>query len=699
VRAVLAWIRLPGRALALTLLLVAVVIYAAQPYLLREQRGRGFDAMQRIWPRHAAAPGVLIVDVDEKSLKELGQWPWPRLLLARLVERIAASKPLVLGIDIVFAEPDRLSPPEIPSSVPGLPAPVVAALSALPSSDATLAEKIASVPTVLGVFPVDEDVTNSAGPHRAAPILQKGGSSAPFLIAHRAMLRSLPEIVRAARSEASLGVEPDDDGTVRSVPAAMVIGGNLVPSLAVEMLRVGARIPAITITTGHDGIGNLQLGSLSIPTDERGNAYLHFAYPVDQDISAVDVLKPDFDPRRLEGRIVLLAVTGLGLLDQKQTPLGPMQGATIHAQLIESMLAGTLLHRSRIARWAELGLILAAGAIVIAGLRYTRPWITGLGLAGVVMALIGSELGLFVFTGWLVDSLFAAETAILTFGVMLGGNFVAEQRERRRIAAQLELKRQAEARLDGEFAAARAIQMGILPLHFPAFRDRHDIDLYARIEPARDVGGDLFDFQLIDDTKLFFMIGDVSGKGIPAALFMAMTKEVIRDATARRDAIPDLVLGEANAKIGEASVNLAEGGANMMFVTAFAGLLDLGSGELVYASAGHDSPLVVGAGRKPRALLTAGGPPLGTADDFRFPLSRDRLENGETLLLYTDGVTEAQNAGGALYLSRRLVDCLASLSFNNAKAVIDAVFDDVSHFAAGAEQADDIALLGVRRVA
>jgi sigma-B regulation protein RsbU (phosphoserine phosphatase) len=241
--------------------------------------------------------------------------------------------------------------------------------------------------------------------------------------------------------------------------------------------------------------------------------------------------------------------------------------------------------------------------------------------------------------------------------------------------------------------------MGLLPLHFPAFPDRSEIDIYARIEPARNVGGDLFDFQLIGRNQIFFMIGDVSGKGIPAALFMAMTKEVIRDATARHGAAPDRVLAEASAKIGAASNNMAEDGANMMFVTAFAGLLDLVSGDILYSSAGHDSPLVIMAGRQPRELATEGGPPLGTVDDFRYPLSRDRLEVGATLLLYTDGVTEAQNAGGALYTGHRLVECLATASGDDARAVVDIVFEDLSRFVGAAEQADDITLLGIRWLA
>ena len=701
--AIPAWLRTPGRTVALIVLAVATLAYVVGPYLLREQRNRGFDAMQRIWPRAVDQPQVAIVDVDEESLRQFGQWPWPRALVADLIERIAACKPPVLGVDIVFAEPDRLSAPQIHNSLPNLPAAVIAALSELPSSDDILAQKIAEVPTVLGIAPTDEPagvgVQALFGPHRATPIVQKGGDPNPFLNSHRSMIRSLPEIVRAARSEASLGVEVDDDGTVRSVPLVSMVGGNIVPSLALEMLRVATRVPTIAVVTGHAGIAGLELGPLWIPTDTSGKAYLHFAPAIDRDVSAAELLRPDFDARRLEGRIVILAVTGLGLVDQKQTPLGLMQGVDVHAQLIEAILAGTLLHEPPEALWIEVALILVSGFVVVGALPYQKPLVAGAGIVGIALLLVGTEIGLFRFAGWLLDSLYATEITFAEYGIMLGGGFIAEQRERRRIAAELERRRQAEARLEGELGAARAIQMGILPLRFPAFPDRADIDLYARIEPARDVGGDLFDFQLIDRDHLFFMIGDVSGKGIPAALFMAMTKEVIRDAVARHAAVPDRVLGDANAKIGDASNNMAEEGASMMFVTAFAGLLDLVSGDLVYASAGHDSPLVIVAGHHPRELATEGGPPLGAVDHFPFPLSCDRLEPGETLLLYTDGVTEAQNTDGELYTGRRLVECLAASSPEGPRAVIDIIFEDLNRFVGTAEPSDDITLLGVRRVA
>jgi serine phosphatase RsbU (regulator of sigma subunit) len=253
-----------------------------------------------------------------------------------------------------------------------------------------------------------------------------------------------------------------------------------------------------------------------------------------------------------------------------------------------------------------------------------------------------------------------------------------------------------EARLDGELSAARSIQLGLLPRKFPGPPERRDVEVFASIEPARMVGGDLYDFVLLDSDLLSFAIADVSGKGVPAALFMAMTKEVLHTATLRyRDAL-DRVFNDANGKIASASEELGAHGANMMFVTVFAGILDLASGMLVYVNAGHDSPFVLRAGCQPESFAPAGGPPLGTVDDFQYSIERRQLAPGEILLAYTDGVTEAQDKAHALYSMARLERLLAAAPSSSAKTLVELVDGDVHKFAAGAEQADDITLLAVR---
>ncbi|HXM89243.1 MAG TPA: SpoIIE family protein phosphatase, partial [Candidatus Acidoferrum sp.] len=388
--------------------------------------------------------------------------------------------------------------------------------------------------------------------------------------------------------------------------------------------------------------------------------------------------------------------SALGLTDQDQTPLGLMPGVEVWAQALESMLTGNLLRRPAYLNVVEIAMVLVAGLIIIFALPYTNPRTAAAAFLGIVAILLVSALVSFKFSKLLLDGIYPALSSALVFGVMLSENLRVAETGRRRLAAELQHEREMEARLDGELNAARSIQMGLLPRHFPGPPERPEVEVFASIEAARMVGGDLYDFVLLDSDHLSFAIADVSGKGVPAALFMAMTKEVLHTATLRYRNALDRVFSEANDKISAASEELGAGGSNMMFVTVFAGILDLKTGMLVYVNAGHDSPFVLRAGSKPETLPLAGGPPLGTVDDYRYSIEQRQLAPGETVLAYTDGVTEAQDTKQELYSGARLERLLESALATTAKALIDFVRDDVRRFAAGAEQADDITLLAVR---
>ncbi len=686
----IALLRGPGRAAALALIVAALALRIIDPGIITELRVRSFDLIERVWPRADDSARVAVVDIDERSLAKYGQWPWPRHLVAELVRRIAQGNPRVLGIDILFAERDRLSPNEIARELPDLPPALADALEKLPPSGRDLDEAIAAVPTVLSVAPSHEEVARNSGPLRLSPIRHAGDDPTPFLKSYKSLVQSQPDLRAASLATGSDGVEPDADGVVRRLALALTYRQTIVPSFALEVVRIGGGEHAIVIDTGALGIEDFRIGRTVIPTDRRGRAILHFAPSQARYISATDVLDPAFDPAELRGQVVLLGVAGVGIAGLRQTPLGLVRAVDLHAQLIELILFGDLLHRPPFLDWFELATAFAAGLVVIWLLRYARPGrAVGVALA-IAVALFGVELMLFRFADLLFDSTFPALTLLGALGVMLVGTLRAAQ-------VELVREREAKQRVEGELAAAQAIQMGLLPRRFPAFPDRHDIDVYARIEPARMVGGDLYDYLLIGgSSRLFFLIADVAGKGIAAALLMAVTKEVVRDAVLTFGPALDRILAEANRKTAAASAELqSEGG---VFVTAFAGILDLGSGEIAYASAGHDSPFVLGGGTGLRQLVTEGGPPLGAVDDFRFPIDHDRIELGEVLLLFTDGVTEAENADHTLYSADRLAKALARAAIVDAKHVVAAVIDDVSRFVGGAEQADDMTLLALRRV-
>ena len=687
----------PGRAPALAVLALLVVARAIDPVAVQSLRLHGFDFLEHLAPRRYQPLPVEIVVIDDKSLVQYGQWPWSRAVVAKLVDKIAAGKPSVLGVDIIFAEPDRLSPARLADSDPEIPAGLADQLARLPTHEQALADALRKVPTVLAVGVSDEAAGPRGTPSRVTMILESGSNPRPFLFAHPALLRSLPEIEAAERGQGSIDLETDRDGITRRVPLFIVAEGRLVPNLALEMLRVGSRGGALGIVAGNEGVQGAKLGPLFLPTDRHGRSYPYFTPSYEaRYISAADVLNGSYDPARLHGAAVLLGSSVVGSADENQTPLGLMAGVEVWAQLLESILTGNLLRRPAFLNLVEIAIVLVAGLFVVFALPYSKPRMAAALFLCIVAMLFGSALASFKFSKLLLDIIYPVLSSALVFGVMLSENLRVAEAGRRRLAAELQHEREMEARMDGELNAARAIQLGLLPRRFPGPPERQDVEVYASIEPARMVGGDLYDFVFLDSERLSFAIADVSGKGVPAALFMAMTKEVLHTATLRYRSSLDRVFSEVNAKISVASEELGAGGANMMFVTVFAGILDVTSGMLVYVNAGHDSPFVMRAGFVPENLAQAGGPPLGTLDDFPYSIERRQLKPGEMLLAYTDGVTEAQDKNSTLYSGARLEQLLALAPMTDAKAVIDFVREDVHRFAAGAEQADDITLLAVR---
>jgi phosphoserine phosphatase RsbU/P len=244
----------------------------------------------------------------------------------------------------------------------------------------------------------------------------------------------------------------------------------------------------------------------------------------------------------------------------------------------------------------------------------------------------------------------------------------------------------AKERLESELKVARRIQMGMLP-KARAGGAEEGFEVAAHLVPARAVGGDLY-VHVVENGRAVFMLADVSGKGVAAALFMARTKTLF-DALAPRLHDPGALLTELNRQ-------LCTENEHGMFVTGVCGVLDPNSGDLTFASAGHEPPLRVRAGRPPQPLAIDGGPILALFEHASFPVNHDRLEPGECLVAFTDGVTDAMNTDGTMFGPERLLKAVSAMSPEDAYSLTQAVFALVEEFARGAPQADDITVLTLR---
>ena len=373
--------------------------------------------------------------------------------------------------------------------------------------------------------------------------------------------------------------------------------------------------------------------------------------------------------------------------------LGPALGGLIGGPLV-GLGAGLIggLHRLSMGGWtavpSALGAVtagLAGGAVfLLFGRRVAPVWAAMLLAVFTESVLMGLNLLMakpFSDALKLVEEVMLPMILVNAAGMGLFVFIVRNEERERRTAAQKE-------RMEGELTVARDIQRSIVPTIFPPFPEREEFDLSASLEPAREVGGDLYDFFLIDDDHLGVAVGDVSGKGVPASLFMAVTITLLRAAGQGR-----LDPAEVLRRVNEP---LCRGNDAAMFVTLFYGVYHISTGELTYSTGGHPPPYLVREGGGVEALARTQGAGLGVTTSATFDAATVRLGPGQGLLCYTDGVTEAMDAGGKMFGAERLEEALGSVS-DGAVTMTDAVRAAVSAFAAGAEQYDDLTLLAFRR--
>ena len=245
-----------------------------------------------------------------------------------------------------------------------------------------------------------------------------------------------------------------------------------------------------------------------------------------------------------------------------------------------------------------------------------------------------------------------------------------------------------KAAIESELKVASDIQMSMLPKIFPAYPDRDDIDIFGQLTPAKAVGGDLFDF-FIRDEKLFFCIGDVSGKGVPAALVMAVTRAQFRTVSAH-ESMPERIVTRLND-------TMSEGNDSNMFVTLFVGVLDLPTGRMRYCNAGHDSPMLIGSSIG--MLPCDSNLPVGVMGGWKFSMQETQIDPGTTIFLYTDGLTEAENITHDQFTEERILKVAeTSLSTNNHNPhrLVENMTNAVREFVNGAEQSDDLTMLAIQ---
>ena len=442
----LRWLKL---VLPATLLVLAVVLRFHDPVLLQEFRFRIFDNFQRLSPRIYTDLPVVVVDIDDETLAQHGQWPWSRTVVAELVARLLNAGAAVVALDIVFAEPDRTSPETLLANLGDTEAtrPLRDAIGSgsLMKYDSILADILAQGPTVGGFIPIARDTGKL--PLVKAGLAHSGDDPVPFLRSYPGAIVNLPEIDEALAGGGSLSPVFDSDGVIRRVPLFVLVGGRIYPSLATEALRVAQGASSMIIKSSgasgetafgeKTGVNQVKIGQFVVPTDAQAAMWLRDTGAVQSRmLPAWQVMDGTAAPERLEGAIVFIGTSAAGLKDQHSTPLDQATtGVTLHAQMIEQILLGDFLERPDWANGVEMMFIVVMGVIMLAVF-----WVPKLGTAGasvisgaMVIGAIGFSWYAYTDLKLLFDPVYPSIVGVFVYSGTSFLRFLDTERERRRV--------------------------------------------------------------------------------------------------------------------------------------------------------------------------------------------------------------------------------------------------------------------------
>jgi len=430
-----------GRFGALLVLGALCLVRLWDPMPLMFARLKGFDLYQYLRPSQVAERPVVIVDIDDASLAAMGQWPWPRTLLARLMERLAQYDVAAVGFDIIFAEPDRHSPKRYAESMPELPEGVRDTLRLLPGNDEKFAAALAEARSVVAIALLRGGQGEGRGTVLSPPIAVRAPldvDARSYLIGAAAVLGNIEALQKAAKGSGMITPYPEFDGVIRRVPAIYRVGDAMYTSLAIELIRVAIGGRTMVLQAGRDGIeaivfSGVGMPSIVVPTDRRGRLWVRYSYhDPERYVSARHVLDGSAPRERLAGRLVLVGTSAVGLQDIRATPLtGAIPGVEIHAQLIENILFKDHISRPYFADAFEfftavlLSLLLI---LVLPKFGASRTLASGFVLAALVS---GAAWYLFAEERLLFDVTFPLGCSFAVFSTLSFFNYMREERQKK----------------------------------------------------------------------------------------------------------------------------------------------------------------------------------------------------------------------------------------------------------------------------
>jgi adenylate cyclase len=427
------------------ILLALLVLRRSELPFVETLQFRAFDTFQTMRPREYQDAGVRVIDIDEESLRRIGQWPWPRTTVAKLVERLQKAGAAAIAFDVVFSEPDRTSPGRVVDTWPDVPELwlIKDRAKKFADHDDLLAKSFAKGRVVTGFALLGQD--NGQVPEMKASLGVSGAGLLRYLHEFQGAIKALPQLEKAAAGNGCFGYIPEHDGVVRRAPVIFRVKDEVVPSLAAEALRVAQDEKMLKIKIsggsgeddygGRTGIVKIKIGNSTMPTDPNGRLWVYFTKDApERTIPAWKILDKQADLAALEGVVAFVGTSAAGLKDLRPTPLSPTApGVDVHANAAEQMILGKYLERPDWAMAVEMLYMLVLGLLLIATLpRLSGLWSAWLAAAGLFGA-VRIPWEFFVRKGILLDPVFPALTVVCVYITCQLISYLKSENERRQV--------------------------------------------------------------------------------------------------------------------------------------------------------------------------------------------------------------------------------------------------------------------------
>ena len=655
------------------LLIFFITLKVINPSIIQKISFINYDFYQKVFNR-GEVKNITIIDIDEKSIAKIGQFPWRRDAYSKILYNLNQYNPLAIAFDIVFSEEDKQNPKSLLSQLQKESNQSID-IEVL-NTNQIFVDSLAQSKVILPILgePNDSFIENKSKPKLR--VLAKGNDPRNYIYKFKNKITSLEEINAVVSGIGSISLIPSIDGIIRKIPVLYNIDNLIWPSIALETVRVATKQKNLLVKTNDYGIELIKTRSNIIPSDQNGVINIKFRdFDKKNYISAIDVINDDFDKKRIENHIILIGSSAQALFDIVKTANGKVvPGVQIHAHIIDNILNNESIIKNFYTQISENIIFILLIIFLVFIPMKIKPKFSIIFFIGTIVSINLISIIIYQFNFYL-DSLFSSISGTIIFMASLYFRYLDENL----IAIENDKK---QSILKKEREIAGEVQKKLFPKN-----KKIEEYIFAKNTPAKDVSGDYYDYYQVNDNEIYFILGDVTGKGIKAGILMANAAAVFRSLAKMNSSVSKTAL-YINNQVKDSSYQ-------SMFITAILGRLNIEKKEMEFINMGHE-PMMVLDENFNFEYVKSTLPPSGlmAVKDESFFKTTTMDISGKTILIYTDGVTEGYVDEGKELEVEGLEKEIKTLNTTSPETIINHATKILTE--KGFTLRDDITALGIK---